>query len=80
MTKNDTWDELRAKRDETVNHALEVAIDLNVRPSDDKTLTNVRVSLFRALVALANQYAIRMEEIDKREAEKGDLAIGKQDA
>ena len=66
---SDTWDELRAKRDETVNNALEVAIDLNVRPSDDKTLTSVRVSLFKALVALANQYAHRMEDFDKRETE-----------
>ena len=71
---SDTWDELRAKRDETVNHALEVAIELIVRPIDDKTLTSVRASLFRALVALANQYAIRMEEIVKLEAKKLDLA------
>ena len=67
---SDTWDELRAKRDGTVNSAIDVAIELIVRPIDDEKLTGVKVSLFKALVALANQYAHRMEELDKREAEK----------
>lgn len=66
---SDTWDDLRQKRDGTVNSAIDVAIELIARPSDDEKLTGVRVSLFKALVALANQYAHRMDDVAKRETE-----------